>query len=108
MRKRNCGVLLYLSDDELAHLDELVGKSACSRQAYLRSLIKGVVPANKPPPDYLLMTRELHAIGVNLNQIAQKAHVLGVIDVARYDTETKKLSAAVAEIVKAVKAPRRL
>ena len=40
-----------------------------------------------PPPDYYSMMRELHKIGNNLNQIAQKAHVLNVIDVQRYDQE---------------------
>lgn len=108
MRTRNRGVLLYLSDDELSYLDNLVSKSACTREAYLRSLIKGVIPADKPPPDYLSMMYELHAIGTNLNQIAQKANTLGVIDSARYDAETKNLSRAITEIVQAVKTPKRV
>lgn len=105
---RNRKVTFRLSDDELAHLHEISSKSSYSMEAYLRSLIKGVVPSDKPPPDYLSMMRELHSIGTNLNQIAQKAHVLGVVDVVRYDEEAKKLSFAITEIVKAVKAPRRL
>jgi hypothetical protein len=45
-----------------------------------------------PPPDYYTMMRELHAIGTNLNQIAQKAHVLNAIDVKRYDENAAALN----------------
>jgi hypothetical protein len=48
------------------------------------------------------MMRELYGIGRNLNQIAQKAHALGVIDAQRYDTEARKLEAAVKRITDAV------
>ena len=50
--------------------------------------------------------RELHGVGNNLNQIAQKAHVLGVIDERRYDEEMKKFDRLVREITKAVILPR--
>jgi hypothetical protein len=51
--------------------------------------------------------RELHAIGVNLNQIARKAHVLDVVDAARYDVNIAALNKAVVEITDAVMLPRR-
>ena len=70
-------------------------------------LIGGIEPKPTPPPDYLAMARELHAIGSNLNQIARKAHVLNVVDAARYDAEARKLEAALAEIAAAVKEPGR-
>lgn len=108
MRRRDCGFLLRLNSDELAHLDSLVKKSGYTRQAYLRSLIKGVVPQERPPPDYYSMMNELNAIGTNLNQIARKAHVLGVIDAVRYDEEVRKLSQAISRIDDAVRLPRRL
>ena len=37
----------------------------------MRTLINGYVPKELPPPDYHSMMRELHAIGSNLNQIAE-------------------------------------
>ena len=54
------------------------------------------------------MTRELHAIGNNLNQIAAKMHALGVLDATRYDKEARKLAAALAEIADAVSSPERM
>ena len=59
-----------------------------------------------PPPAYYDFMRELHRIGGNLNQIAQKAHVLGVIDERRYDEEMRKFDQLVRDITKAVILPR--
>ena len=53
------------------------------------------------------MMRELHRIGNNLNQIVQKAHVLNVIDVQRYDQEVRKFRQAVEQITAAVVLPER-
>lgn len=108
MRTRNRTVLLRLTDDELAHLRTLVGKSGLSQEAYLRSLIAGLRPRDKPPPDYYAMTRELHAIGNNLNQIAAKMHSRGELDAGRYDDEARKLAAALAKIASAVSSPERM
>ncbi|MDL2289757.1 MobC family plasmid mobilization relaxosome protein [Clostridia bacterium OttesenSCG-928-F22] len=88
-------------------MDKLVKKSGLSREAYLRHLINGVVPNDAPPPDYFSMMRELHGIGNNLNQIAQKSHVLGVLDVQRYDENMRLFNQAIKTITSAVILPRR-
>jgi len=54
------------------------------------------------------MMNELRAIGNNINQIAQKAHVLGVIDSQRYDEGLTVLKQAIIDIVNAVNKPRRI
>lgn len=108
MRTRNRTVLLRLNDDELAHLRMLVGRSGLSQEAYLRLLIAGLRPRDKPPPDYYAVLRELHAIGNNLNQIAAKMHSRGVMDTERYDEETRKLAAALAKITAAVSSPEKM
>lgn len=76
MRKRNVAILFRLNKKEAEALDKKVKRSGLNREAYLRQLISGVVPRDAPPPDYYSMMRELHKIGNNLNQIAQKAHRL--------------------------------
>ena len=76
MRKRNVAILFRLNKKEAEVLDKKVKKSGLNREAYLRQLISGVVPRDAPPPDYYSMMRELHKIGNNLNQIAQKACLL--------------------------------
>lgn len=108
MRKRNIAILFRLNRKEAEALDKRVKKSGLNREAYLRQLINGLVPRNAPPPDYYSMMRELHQIGNNLNQIAQKAHVLNAIDVQRYDREVRKFRQAVEQITEAVVLPERV
>ena len=105
MRKRNNKVQFWLSLREVNLLDERAKKCGLSRAAYVRHLVNGFMPRDVPPPDYFSMMRELYGIGRNLNQIAQKAHVLGVIDAQRYDEESKKLEEVIRKITAAVGSP---
>ena len=105
MRKRNVAILFRLNRKEAEILDKKVKKSGLSREAYLRHLISGVVPRDAPPPDYYSMMRELHRIGNSLNQIAQKAHTLNVIDVQRYDRDMRMFEDTVKKITEAVILP---
>ena len=107
MRKRNIRYQLWLNDKEAERFNRLVNRSGLSREAYLRQLINGLTPNDAPPPDYHAMMRELRAIGTNLNQVAQKAHVLNVVDVKRYDDNVAMLNRAVVEITNAVMLPRK-
>ncbi len=86
----------------------MVKRSGLSREVYLRHLINSLVPTDAPPPDFYTMMRELHAIGGNLNQIAQKANVLNVVDAKRYDENTAALKTAIVTITNAVMLPRKL
>ena len=105
MRKRTVAILFRLNRKEAEALDKKVKKSGLSREAYLRHLISGVVPRDAPPPDYYSMMRELHRIGNNLNQIAQKAHILNVLDVQRYDRDMRMFEDTVKKITEAVVLP---
>lgn len=106
MRKRNIHIQFWLDKGEAQSFDKKVKRSGLSREAYLRHLVNGVVPNDAPPPDYYSMMRELHSIGNNLNQIAQKAHILNVLDVQRYDDNVWLFERAVKTITNAVLLPR--
>lgn len=106
MSKRNIEIKVRLNRKEAEALEKRVKKSRLSREAYLRHLIDGSVPREAPPPDYFAMMRELHGIANNLNQIAQKAHVLNVLDVQRYDAATRKVETAIRKITEAVVLPQ--
>lgn len=108
MRKRNVAIMFRLNRREAEDLDKKVRKSGLNREAYLRQLIQGVVPKDAPPPDYYSMMRELHKIGNNLNQIAQKAHTLNVIDVQRYDKDMQNFGKAIKRITEAVILPEKI
>jgi len=108
MRKRNIQIITRLDKTENEHFKKRVKKSGLSQEAYVRALINGVVPTDTPPPDYFTMMKELRHIGVNLNQIAQKANTLNVLDVKRYDDNIVMLNAAVVNITNAVMLPRKI
>jgi len=108
MRKRNVHIQFWLDKKEAEALNKMVKRSGLSREVYLRHVINGLVPTDTPPPDYYSMMRELHGIGKNLNQIAQKAHVLNVLDVKRYDDNVAAHNKAVIEITNAVMLPRKI
>lgn len=108
MRKRNVPILFRLDKKEAEALDKKVRKSGLNRETYIRHLISGTVPREAPPQDYYDMMRELYRIGNSLNQVAQKAHTLNVIDVQRYDSAVRLFEDTVKKMTDAVVAPEPL
>lgn len=108
MRKRNIQIITRLDKEEHQRLKKFVKKAGMSQEAYVRHVLNGLVPTELPPPDYYNMMRELHGIGKNLNQVAQKANVLNVIDVKRYDDNVALLHNAITAISNAVMLPRKI
>lgn len=106
MRNRNVKIQIWLSKKEAENLQKKAKRSKISVAAYVRHLIDGVVPQDAPPPDYYAMMQQLYHIGNHLNQIAQKAHTLNVIDVQRYDAAVHKFEEAVLQISEAVICPK--
>lgn len=108
MKNRTVLINFRLTPDEATALTKRAKECGYSREAYIRSLLRGYIPRSKPSPDYHTMMRELHGIGNNLNQIAQKAHVLNVVDVGRYDTALRMFVEVVAKIEEAVILPMKV
>ena len=106
MRNRNVKIQIWLSKKEAENLQKKAKRSNISVAAYLRHLINDMVPQEAPPPDYYAMMQQLYRIGNSLNQIAQKAHTLNVIDVQRYDIAYHQFETAVKEITEAVVQPK--
>ncbi|MCL2819544.1 MAG: plasmid mobilization relaxosome protein MobC [Oscillospiraceae bacterium] len=79
-----------------------------SRESYIRTLMDGYIPRPMPPLDYHAMMREFHAIGNNLNQIAQKAHALKVIDSKRYDSAVLQFIKALTNIEEYMLLPEKM
>ena len=107
MGRRNVAVLFRLTPKEAQCLDAKVRRSGLSREAYLRQLIKGVVPRDVPPPDYYSMMKELYRIGNSLAGIAGNAHMMHTADVHRYDRVMQEFREAVRKITAAVVLPER-
>ena len=106
MRKRNNRVSVRFTDEELHYFRKLVERTGLPAEEYLRQVVKGIVPRDSPPADYYKMMRQLYHVGNALNQIAQKAHVLNVMDVQRYDRAVAEFEQTVRNIMEAVILPQ--
>lgn len=98
MRKRNNPVQIYLDDAELKCLDDWSAAANMSRSNYIRQLIDGFQPLEFPPVEYLQIIDELQHIGINMNQLATKAHSLGFIDEPEYRQNATRVWRVVAEL----------
>ncbi len=107
MRTRGNRLTLRLSDKEYEKLKTSAEKVGVPREVYLRMLVLGTTPKEKPTADFYSMTRELNAIGNSLNQIAKVANSKGFINVKAYEENAQKLNGFIVEISKAVFTPER-
>ena len=108
MRKRNNRMTLRLDDRELKVLTKAAERTGVPKEVYLRMLILGNVPKEKPNIDFYNMTRELNAIGNSINQIAKVANAKGFINVGDYEENVKKLNQIILQITGAVIKPERI
>lgn len=107
MRARNNRIMLRLSDKEYESLIKSSEKVGVPREVYLRMLIMGTAPKEKPTADFYSMMKELNTIGNSLNQIAKVANSKGFINVKAYEENVRKLNGFILEISKAVFTPER-
>ena len=80
MASRNNEIKIRLNDDELSFLNDKVIKSGYSRERYIRSLISGIVPKEKPPLEYHKLIYEFNHIGVNLNQLVRQFYQQPILE----------------------------
>jgi hypothetical protein len=106
MRNRGHRIEFILDDHDFAKLSRAVKKSGLSYAKYLRSLVRGYVPQDRPCADYRELLKELRAIGRNINQIAYVANATGHIDGEKYAVRYFELTDAVMRIQVAAEAPR--
>ena len=97
-RNRKNQVILRLNDAELKRLDEWSAAANMSRSNYIRQLIAGFQPVAFPPVEYRQVIDELQHIGINMNQLATKAHSLGFIDEPEYRRNATRVWRVVTEL----------
>lgn len=107
MLKRNIKITFRLNEEEYRSLIKQIKKTGFSQEGFIRALMKGYEPKELQPLEYHALTRELHAIGSNLNQIAARANATGHIDSATFQREVNWLRRVVLDIQEAVTVPKR-
>lgn len=100
MMSRKKEIKIRLSEKELEILNHNVSLTGLSREAYLRSIIKKIVPANTPSVELVETIKQLRAIGNNMNQLVMIAHKTGSIDVMKYKNNHVRLENQIQEILR--------
>ena len=106
--KRNKEIKVRLSLIELENLNKCVKKTGLSREEYIRTLIRGYVPAPRISDDVKENIKQLRMIGNNLNQIAVIGYKTGTIDILKYKRNCSELEKNVQLILNNVTEPTRM
>lgn len=106
--KRMNIVKVHLNNGELECLNEDVKRTGLSREAYIRTLINGYVPVERPSKDYLHILKLLRITSDNMNQIALLAHRTGIINASEYQAEVQNLKSIIAEIKMEYSKPKKI
>ena len=77
--------------DEYAYLTQVADLTGCTKAEILRRLVAHAYGSVLPTK---ALVREIHRIGVNLNQVAKVANATGGIDELLLNTMQRELSAA--------------
>lgn len=105
MRKHNKTFHIRFTESEYEKLCSLSERTGLPKSNYIRFMIKGQVPRDRPSPDYYVMTKQLYRIGTLLNQIAARANTTGYIDAKRLGETIMMHRQALLDIQKAVLLP---
>ncbi len=81
MRSRTKQIIIRLSDEELADLNEKVSRVRGSRERFIRQCISGAVIREVPSVDMPKLIQEVRRVGSSLNQILRIANSLGLLEV---------------------------
>lgn len=84
MAKRTNRIQVWLNDEELDALNEKVESRGMCREGYIRNVLKGVVPIERPSSELMEYVKELRLIGNNFNQIAMRLNSTNTLDALQY------------------------
>ena len=97
-RKRQHRITIRLDEKEYNNLCVWSTAANMTMNEYIRQLINGFQPVEFPPAEYKQVIDELQHIGINMNQLATKAHSLGFIDEPEYRRNANRVWQIVAEL----------
>lgn len=81
MRSRTKRINVWLSDEELADLNEKVSRVRGSRERFIRQCISGVAIREAPSVDVPKLIYEVRRVGASLNRILIIANARGLLEV---------------------------
>ena len=88
----------YLDDSEYEYFRRIAVATKRTNSDLVRRLLQTSVFVEFPPIEYREIIDQLEHIGINLNQLASKAHSLGFIDEPEYRKNSNEVWRMVAQL----------
>lgn len=83
--------MFRLDKEEAQIFEKKVRKTGLKKEVFLRHLVLGFEPREKPDKEFYNAMNQMSAIGNRINQIAAKANALNFIDERAYKKEADEL-----------------
>ena len=107
MKNLNHHIFFRVNDFDYELLQTRAKATGLSHAGYLRQILRGYIPKDRPPPEYFEMIGELRVISVTMNDIVCKLNMTGEFDKEQYEESLRTLRESVLKIMKAVTVPER-
>lgn len=88
---RNIKKQLWLNEQEDRMLKEKAQRTCLSEAGLLRMLLRDYEPKEKPDAAFYHAMNSITVIGNCLNQLVQRAHVMGFVDAVMLEEEISRL-----------------
>ena len=90
MREHSKSSHIRFTEKEYQLLCKRAKQSGLFKSTYIRFMIEGCCPKERPDDRFYVVMRQLAGMSNNCNQLARKAHALGFIDAPMYRQEAEK------------------
>lgn len=87
----------YLDDAEYERFTSIARRTNSSNSHLVRCMLRDAIFIEFPPVDFRQALHELRGIGINMNQLATKAHSLGFIDQREYEKNAQEVWKAISK-----------
>lgn len=98
MSNRTKIVSVKFSENELEKVDRMAFKTCRMRSTFIREVVLGYAPKEKPSDDFKEVIRQLRYLNNNLNQLTVKAHSLDYIDEKKCRKQLKQINELVIDM----------
>jgi len=90
MHEHNKSFHIRLTEKEYQLLCKRAKQSGLFKSTYIRFMIEGCCPKERPDDRFYVVMRQLAGMSSNCNQLARKANALGFIDAPMYKQEAEQ------------------
>jgi len=108
MRKRNVRVWARLDEGEFDAIMRRVRRTGLSREAYIRSVLLGSVPREKPDERFYSLMNELGGMAASVGRLSRNAATFSPADAQMLKSEADKWGRFQLEVRRSVLLPEKL